>query len=62
MKLVSTRSGWFVGEYGWTALMGAGSLCGLPALALLPLIFSKTFIGQKIEQNGRDRGNGGPKP
>jgi hypothetical protein len=44
MKLLSTRSGWIVENYGWSALMGSGALCGLPAFLVLHFIFSKTFL------------------
>jgi PAT family beta-lactamase induction signal transducer AmpG len=47
LKLCATRSGWIAEHYGWPVLMGSGILCGLPALLLLPFIFSKTFITDK---------------
>jgi len=47
LKVISMRSGWLVQEYGYRFLLGAGSLCGLPALAMISSVFSKTFIYKK---------------
>ena len=48
MKIVSVRSGWLAQEYGWSVLMGFGALSGVPALLLIPSIFSRTFIKDKV--------------
>jgi hypothetical protein len=47
MKIISVRSGWFAQEFGWSSLMGAAALSGLPALLLIPRLFSRTFIAEK---------------
>ena len=47
MKIISARSGWLAQEFGWSTLMGVAALSGLPALSLIPYLFSRTFIAEK---------------
>ncbi len=47
MKIISARSGWLAQEFGWSTLIGVASLSGLPALSLIPYVFSRTFIAEK---------------
>ncbi len=47
IKIISARSGWLAQEFGWPTLMGVAAVSGLPALCLIPYLFSRTFIREK---------------